>query len=207
MRESSSSRVVSARTRPRSLRRRPSSRLPIPAPSSRPCTFSQHRAPGRRRCRRRQVAGDRGRCDRGGAGGQAQVRAGDVEVANGPGATPRSATVPWPGFDGQTSSDRCYPHSIHRPGSTHSGQSRLPIAGSATEAGGYPSIWKPVRQTRGDREVANNHSITSSARPSSDRGIVRPRALAVLRLITSSNLVGCSTGRSPGLAPLRILST
>ncbi len=32
-------------------------------------------------------------------------------------------------------------------------------------------------------------------------------ALAVFRLITSSNVVGCSTGRSPGLAPLSILST
>jgi hypothetical protein len=28
--------------------------------------------------------------------------------------------------------------------------------------------------------------------------------LAVLRLITVSNLVGCSTGRSAGFAPLRI---
>ena len=51
------------------------------------------------------------------------------------------------------------------------------------------------------------HWITSSARNSSDGGIVRPRALAVLRLMTSSNLVGCSTGKSAGLAPLRILST
>src|SRR5260370_38842551 len=33
-----------------------------------------------------------------------------------------------------------------------------------------------------------------------------PRALAVWRLMTSSNLVACSTGRSAGLAPLRILS-
>src|SRR5262249_49347418 len=48
--------------------------------------------------------------------------------------------------------------------------------------------------------------MISSARTSSDCGIVKPRALAVLRLITSSNLVGCSTGRSAGLAPLRILS-
>ena len=32
----------------------------------------------------------------------------------------------------------------------------------------------------------------------------RPSVLAVLRLITNSNLVGCSTGRSAGLAPLRI---
>jgi hypothetical protein len=40
-----------------------------------------------------------------------------------------------------------------------------------------------------------------------DSGIVRPRALAVRRLITSSNFVGCSIGRSAGFAPLRILST
>src|SRR6266481_4644370 len=52
-----------------------------------------------------------------------------------------------------------------------------------------------------------HHWITSSARPSSDGGIVRPRALAVLRLMTSSNFVGCSMGRSPGFAPLRIMST
>jgi hypothetical protein len=39
-----------------------------------------------------------------------------------------------------------------------------------------------------------------------DCGILRPRAFAVLRLMTSSNFVGWSIGRSPGLAPLRILS-
>ena len=55
-----------------------------------------------------------------------------------------------------------------------------------------------------DRPV--NHSITRSARWRSDGGIVSPRALAVVRLIASSNLVGCSTGRSRGLAPLRIRS-
>jgi hypothetical protein len=37
--------------------------------------------------------------------------------------------------------------------------------------------------------------------------MVRPSAWAVFRLITSSNVVGCSMGRSAGLAPLRILST
>ena len=36
---------------------------------------------------------------------------------------------------------------------------------------------------------------------------MRPRALAVLRLMTSSNLVGRSNGKPPGVAPLRILST
>src|SRR5207248_1522037 len=40
------------------------------------------------------------------------------------------------------------------------------------------------------------HSITSSARASSEGGISRPSALAVRRLITSSYLVGCCTGRS-----------
>jgi hypothetical protein len=49
--------------------------------------------------------------------------------------------------------------------------------------------------------------MTSSARDNTDCGIVNPSALAVLRLITSSNLVGCSTGRSPGLAPFRIRCT
>jgi hypothetical protein len=34
--------------------------------------------------------------------------------------------------------------------------------------------------------------------------MVNPNAVAVLRLMTSSNFVGCSTGRSAGFAPLRI---
>src|SRR5262249_43513422 len=54
-------------------------------------------------------------------------------------------------------------------------------------------------------ELAPLHSITSSAMASMPGGIVRPSILAVLRLITSSNLVGCRTGKSAGLAPLRIL--
>ena len=51
------------------------------------------------------------------------------------------------------------------------------------------------------------YSITSSAMASTPGGMSRPSDFAVLRLMTSSNLVGCSTGKSPGLAPLRILST
>src|SRR6516164_9643477 len=43
-------------------------------------------------------------------------------------------------------------------------------------------------------ELAPLHSITSSAVESSVGGIVTPSAFAVLRLITNSNLVGCSTG-------------
>ena len=51
------------------------------------------------------------------------------------------------------------------------------------------------------------HSITSSARASSVDGTVRPSALAVIKLMMRSNLVGCSTGMSPGFVPRRILST
>src|SRR6266446_3120689 len=50
------------------------------------------------------------------------------------------------------------------------------------------------------------HSITSSARESRSSEILTPSALAVLRLITSSNLVDCNTGSSAGLAPLRIFA-
>ena len=51
------------------------------------------------------------------------------------------------------------------------------------------------------------YSITRSARTRKDCGNTNPIALAVFRFRTSSNLVGCSIGRSPGFAPLRILST
>src|SRR5213593_2294493 len=52
--------------------------------------------------------------------------------------------------------------------------------------------------------TSRRHWITASARKSSDCGIVTPSALAVFRLITTSNFVGCSTGKSAGLVPLRI---
>src|SRR5262245_59901284 len=45
------------------------------------------------------------------------------------------------------------------------------------------------------------YSITSSARVTSVGGTSIPSAVAVIRLLTRSNLVGCSTGRSPGLEP------
>ena len=55
--------------------------------------------------------------------------------------------------------------------------------------------------------VEHAYWMTWSARRSTDCGIVSPSAFADLRLITSSNFVGCSTERSAGLAPLRILDT
>src|SRR5258705_3046276 len=56
----------------------------------------------------------------------------------------------------------------------------------------------------GSRE---NYSITSSAISNTRSGMVRPSALAVRRLIMNSNVVGCSTGRSAGFAPLKMRST
>ena len=57
------------------------------------------------------------------------------------------------------------------------------------------------------RSKQHLYSITSSARASTDGGISRPSALAVLWLMTSSYLVGVCTGRSAGFSPLRMRST
>jgi hypothetical protein len=56
-------------------------------------------------------------------------------------------------------------------------------------------------------ELPPYHSMTSSARASNDGGTVRSSVFAVVRLMMRSNLVGCSTGMSPGFAPRTILST
>src|SRR5262245_52973320 len=55
-------------------------------------------------------------------------------------------------------------------------------------------------------ELAASHSITSSARPSSGSGTVRPRALAVLTLMISSTFVDCTTGRVAGFSPFENFS-
>src|SRR5215468_9888671 len=55
--------------------------------------------------------------------------------------------------------------------------------------------------------ASRRYLITLSARSNKSAGIMRPICFAVFKLITSSNFVGCSTGRSAGFAPLRILST
>ena len=74
----------------------------------------------------------------------------------------------------------------------------------AHEDGGDRSAEAPAP---GVQFLRSGHSITWSARASSDGGMVSPSALAVFRLITNWNLEGCCTGRSPGRAPLRIRST
>ena len=55
--------------------------------------------------------------------------------------------------------------------------------------------------------LGSSHSIILSASPRIEGGISIPNAFAVLRLTDNSNLVGCATGKSAGLAPLRIRAT
>jgi hypothetical protein len=52
-----------------------------------------------------------------------------------------------------------------------------------------------------------SYSITSSARNRNESGSFNPINFAVLRLTVRKNRVGCSIGKSAGLAPLKILST
>ena len=65
-------------------------------------------------------------------------------------------------------------------------------------------IAAPMYSSRG---CPSGHWMTCSAFSNTDCGIVSPSAFAVLRLMTSSNLMGCSMGRSAGFAPFRTLST
>src|SRR4029077_664144 len=67
----------------------------------------------------------------------------------------------------------------------------------------------PRRRTaeKCDELAPPNHSITSSAVASRVDGTSRPSVRAVLRLSTSSYLVGACTGRSAGFSPLRMRST
>ncbi len=68
---------------------------------------------------------------------------------------------------------------------------------------GPPSLALPLRAL----SVWRTYSMTSSARASSIGGTSSPSVLAVLRLITSSYLVGACTGKSAGFSPLRMRST
>ncbi len=63
------------------------------------------------------------------------------------------------------------------------------------------------KRTSGDAAAVGNARLIQSPRRRGRALSVAPSAFAVFKLITSSNLVGCSTGRSAGFAPLKILST
>jgi hypothetical protein len=82
------------------------------------------------------------------------------------------------------------------PGPTRQTRSwrRCPLHGrSSTESG---------RHMQRSKQLV--HSTIASATASSLSGTVRPSILAVLPLMTSSNLDACATGKSAGLTPLRM---
>src|SRR5262249_19238492 len=79
---------------------------------------------------------------------------------------------------------------------------------------GHLRLLRPCRERpscrtaeQGDEIASPDHSSTSLARARRLSGTVRPSDLAVLRLMTSSYLVGACTGRSDGFSPLRMRST
>ena len=63
---------------------------------------------------------------------------------------------------------------------------------------------KSANRVTSRRSKSACYSITSSACASRLGGRIAPIALAAGRLTTSSNVVGCTTGMSPGFSPLRI---
>jgi hypothetical protein len=67
-----------------------------------------------------------------------------------------------------------------------------PVGGNGSRSQAFPSrpISRHMQCSKGRSWVALVHSITSSAIASMPGGIVRPSALAVLRFITSSKVVG-----------------
>src|SRR3954466_2960552 len=95
------------------------------------------------------------------------------------------------------------PHAI----AVYAAQPLSPAATQHSLPSGRYSLLGPVFHRLDRTSFAwRTHSITSSARASKVGGMLSPSALAVVRFIARSNLVGCSTGISAGFAPRRILS-
>jgi len=113
--------------------------------------------------------------------------------------------------------------SLQRP--RHSRRGRIPIAPAASSVPHTPRFralalfgrWLPQRVDGLGIPASENlhklghwpplHSITSSARASRFGGTSMPSARAVSRLMTNSNLLDCTTGKSAGVAPLRMRPT
>src|SRR5262245_36731561 len=96
------------------------------------------------------------------------------------------------------------PHAI----AVYASQPLSPVATQHSLPSGRYSLLGPDLHRLDRTSFAwRTHSITSSARASRVSGTVSPSPLAVLRLITSSYLVGACTGRLAGFSPLRMRST
>src|SRR5262245_17908045 len=87
------------------------------------------------------------------------------------------------------------PHAI----AVYASQPLSPVATQHSLPSGRYSLLGPDLHRLDRTSFAwRTHSITSSAATSSLSGTARPSAVAALRLITSSNLVGSRNGRSAG---------
>src|SRR6266568_2152426 len=96
------------------------------------------------------------------------------------------------------------PHAI----AVYASQPLLPVATQhSLPSGRYPYLGRTSTGWIAPACGWRTHSITSSAAVCNFNGTERPSVFAVLRLRTNSNCVGCITGISAGLAPLRIWPT
>jgi hypothetical protein len=109
------------------------------------------------------------------------VNSGRNALASGP-ASPHHVSLPTPP----------YPVGVLRPRSR-----------AATPS---PRVREGPRTTTENGQPYQPYSMTWSATASSLSGTSRPSDFAVLRLMTSSYLIGCWIGRSVSLAPLRMRS-
>src|SRR5262249_34689920 len=106
-------------------------------------------------------------------------------------------------------SNNPHPFSIPDRGPGQALDFRFPIVGRETQGENLKDIAHVFESLNRKSRIGNRkcHLMTLSALANTFGGIVNPICLAVFRLITNSNLVGASTGRSAGFAPLMILST
>jgi hypothetical protein len=105
-------------------------------------------------------------------------------------------------------------HEIVRRSPAHAsaaiGRRDSPAADGAPQAAAGTGRWRELagggwRGRRCGVEAVGRYPITSSAMACSVGGTSMPSAFAVCMLMTNSNLVDCTTGKSAGLAPLRML--
>ena len=160
----------------------------------------------RRNCARIKAPLRLGERFRGGAGqrGAAAQCAGEHDAALQQGAAMQQA-VAGDEFERRRAAAFAFPHGFTPDGSASRDAVRFDWIVGAD--GTSPTIMLRYSTAVVNREIRRRYSITSSAVARSAGGMSRPSALAVLRLMTSSNLVGCGIGRSPGFSPLRMRPT
>ena len=125
-----------------------------------------------------------------------------ARVAKIPDREPRGVRARRPGRDGQDHGKR---KGRRRPAADRPRPRRDPHHQRAGPAEGSGEAQGVRRKRRLPRQ--RDYSITSSALASSVAGSSRPSVFAVLRLMTSSNVVGCWTGKSDGLMPFSTCPT